>query len=720
MPIIPLLQQQRPTSDAAAPVLDRERRPTVDTGEVQAGLRRVNEANKMPLMDPQAMAAPFEALGSVGKALQQTGNMLGALAIKRKEAETDIQVAEADERMSRELADFEAWKQGRKPEEWMPEWQARTTRVQQELFKNEKLNEGARQQIEMRSNRWAGQSSILVARDATKETFAMAKSYNLGGIMAATEAQDEQKFTERLTEGAAKGYLFPHEVQQWQQRFEEVRVAKANDQAENKFKTAVMMRDEAAMDAALADGKARAQWNDDYITAKRIDGIKRMETIAQVEASRNEAEFLGDVLLRKADGETFTPAQVKAWATEGRLQKDTAARLMVALKSEQGAMTGELLDFLNSSVDTYNPRNDPNGLKLYELKKQAGVLGLNPDQMALFEMRLKKAVDMNGPERAQREVLVTGRKLIGEAFKDIGSKRTWDSDAEKLLADKAKLEALGIPVEKAEEISKLMTGSAPGWFNSGGKQIDKAKALTLFRQQATTRPAARPEGLTDAEWSKFTALADGDAVVDPTQAAGAEMDRAVLEEGLESWYEYERQKRGTPPTEIEVKQWIGDKTRAVLQGVGAKNIFKTPRAATGGSVSLNGYSEAPDLAQKLPAPLAAYAATFEEAARRNNLNPYALAAIAMHETGGGTSKAFREKRNAMGISDATGPREMASVEDSINMMADILAGPRYARAGGNLEQIGSIYAPPGADNDPRGLNRFWTSGVTANYLRLTE
>lgn len=581
MPIIPLLQQQRPTSDAAAPVLDRERRPTVDTGEVQAGLRRVNEANKMPLMDPQAMAAPFEALGSVGKALQQTGNMLGALAIKRKEAETDIQVAEADERMSRELADFEAWKQGRKPEEWMPEWQARTTRVQQELFKNEKLNEGARQQIEMRSNRWAGQSSILVARDATKETFAMAKSYNLGGIMAATEAQDEQKFTERLTEGAAKGYLFPHEVQQWRLRFEEVRVAKANDQAENKFKTAVMMRDEAAMDAALADGKARAQWDDDYITAKRIDGIKRMETLAQVEASRDEAEFLGDVLLRKADGETFTPAQVKAWATEGRVQRDTAARLMVALKSEQGAMTGELLDFLNSSVDTYNPRNDPDGLKLYELKKQAGVLGLNADQMALFEMRLKKAVDMKAPERAQKEVLVTGRKLIGEAFKDIGSKRTWDSDAEKLLADKAKLEALGIPVEKAEEISKLMTGSAPGWFSSGGKEIDKAKALTLFRQQATTRPAARPEGLTDAEWSKFTALADGDAVVDPTQAAGAEMDRAVLEEGLESWYEYERQKRGTPPTEIEVKQWIGDKTRAVLQGIGARNLFQMPTASAG-------------------------------------------------------------------------------------------------------------------------------------------
>jgi hypothetical protein len=136
-------------------------------------------------------------------------------------------------------------------------------------------------------------------------------------------------------------------------------------------------------------------------------------------------------------------------------------------------------------------------------------------------------------------------------------------------------------------------------------------------------------------------------------------------------------------------------------------------------VSLRGFAAAPDLSDKLPAPLAPFAATFEEAARRNGLNPYALAAIAMHETAGGTSKAFREKRNAMGISDANGPREMASVEDSINKMADILAGPRYAGAG-DLEAIGRIYAPPGAGNDPRGLNRYWPAGVASHYLRLTE
>jgi hypothetical protein len=721
MPIIPILQKQRPTTDAAAPVLDRERRPTLDTGEVQAGLRRVNEAGKMPLMDPQAMAAPWNAIAGIGEVIQRTGSVVAAAAYKDREALGIKQYGEVRARWIDEQADFDAWRETHPPEEHEAEAVRRLERFKQGLG-NAKLTNEARANVENFLTLESAAFQKQVGETARKTIRESAAAVQLADIEDSIEKQKADEFEAKVSRAQDGWYINAFQAQRLRQRFAEVGLAKANDAAENKFKTAILLGDEKAMDEALAEGKERAQWDEEYVKAKRLDGLDRLERKREADTARAEAEFLGDVLLRKADGETFTPAQVKAWAGEGRVQKDTAARLMVALKSEQGAMTGELLDFLNTDVDTYDPRNDPDGLKLYGLKRQAATLGLNPDQMALFEMRLNRAAEMKAPERAQKEVLVTGRKLIGEAFKDIGRTRTWDSDAEKLLADRAKLEALGVPAEKADEISKLVTGSAPGVFSKGGKDMDKAKALTLFRQQATTRPAAKPEGLTDAEWSKFTALAEGDATVDPQKAAGAELDRAVLEEGLEAWYEFERKKRGTPPTEVEVKQWIGEKTRSVLQGIGARNLFQMPKTAAGapaGPVSLRGFAAAPDLSDKLPAPLAPFAATFEEAARRNGLNPYALAAIAMHETAGGTSKAFREKRNAMGISDANGPREMASVEDSINKMADILAGPRYAGAG-DLEAIGRIYAPPGAGNDPRGLNRYWPAGVASHYLRLTE
>lgn len=722
MPIIPILQKQRPTTDAAAPVLDRERRPTLDTGEVQAGLRRVNEAGKMPLMDPQAMAAPWNAIAGIGEVIQRTGSVVAAAAYKDREALGIKQYGEVRARWIDEQADFDAWRETHPPEEHEAEAVRRLERFKQGLG-NAKLTNEARANVENFLTLEGAAFQKQVGETARKTIRESAAAVQLADIEDSIEKQKADEFEAKVSRAQDGWYINAFQAQRLRQRFKDVGLAKANDAAENKFKTAILLGNEELMDEALAEGKERAQWDEEYVKAKRLDGLDRLERKREVDAARMEVETVGELQMRRAEGETIVPAQVKALVDAGKLQKDTAARLMVALKSEQGAMTGELLDFLNTDVDTYDPRNDPDGLKLYGLKRQAATLGLNPDQMALFEMRLNRAAEMKAPERAQKEVLVTGRKLIGETFKDIGRTRTWDSDAEKLLADRAKLEALGVPAEKAEEISKLVKGTAPGVFSSGGKEVDKAKALTLFRQQAATRPAAKPEGLTEAEWSKFTALADGDAVVDPQKAAGAELDRAVLEEGLESWYEFERKKRGTPPTEVEVKQWIGDKTRSVLQGIGARNLFQMPKASAGaaaGPVSLRGFTAAPDLFEKLPAPLAPYAATFEEAARRNGLNPYALAAIAMHETAGGTSKAFREKRNAMGISDATGPREMASVEDSINKMADILAGPRYAGAGGDLEQIGRIYAPPGAGNDPRGLNRFWPAGVASHYLRLTE
>jgi hypothetical protein len=97
----------------------------------------------------------------------------------------------------------------------------------------------------------------------------------------------------------------------------------------------------------------------------------------------------------------------------------------------------------------------------------------------------------------------------------------------------------------------------------------------------------------------------------------------------------------------------------------------------------------------------------------------------MHETANGTSSAFHNKNNAMGISDASGPVEVASVAESIDKMARLLGkginegtGP-YAKVK-SIEDIANIYAPPGAGNDPRNLNQFWTQGVTSNIQKLSE
>ncbi len=106
------------------------------------------------------------------------------------------------------------------------------------------------------------------------------------------------------------------------------------------------------------------------------------------------------------------------------------------------------------------------------------------------------------------------------------------------------------------------------------------------------------------------------------------------------------------------------------------------------------------------------------------VDPRFLASISILETGGGTSKAFREGNNAMGISNKIGVNyyrnNPAARGGTIRSMARSLAGaPGTAGNYGNavtINQVGPIYAPSGALNDKKGTNSGWSRNVS-NIMR---
>ncbi len=130
--------------------------------------------------------------------------------------------------------------------------------------------------------------------------------------------------------------------------------------------------------------------------------------------------------------------------------------------------------------------------------------------------------------------------------------------------------------------------------------------------------------------------------------------------------------------------------------------------------------------------LSAYRKTFEEVGQKYGLDPMLLMAIAIHETGRGSSPAFRNKNNAMGVSNESGPIAFGSVEESIEHMARALtrkddkgeytgAYKRWNESGRSLAVLQSIYAPTDRKlrNDPDGLNSHWLSNVSDYYRRLS-
>jgi peptidoglycan hydrolase-like protein with peptidoglycan-binding domain len=123
--------------------------------------------------------------------------------------------------------------------------------------------------------------------------------------------------------------------------------------------------------------------------------------------------------------------------------------------------------------------------------------------------------------------------------------------------------------------------------------------------------------------------------------------------------------------------------------------------------------------EKLPKGLKPHAEAFIEAGKKHGVDPRFLAAISMQETGGGTSYSMRKRNNAMGIMKGSKHRSFESVAASIDSQARSLSREGGLYAGKeSISAIGNTYAPVGASNDPKNLNRHWIPNITKNFKSL--
>lgn len=176
---------------------------------------------------------------------------------------------------------------------------------------------------------------------------------------------------------------------------------------------------------------------------------------------------------------------------------------------------------------------------------------------------------------------------------------------------------------------------------------------------------------------------------------------------------------------------VGRDTRRALEGGEASG--PTTRATTEGERGAGldrrwrGFREVDEQALRdaLPSQAQHLAPAFIEAGRNHDIDPLVLAGISRHETGNWTSSAFRNKNNAMGVSNRSGPIRFGSAEASIDSMARSLARPDgYYRNADTIREMWGVYAPGPAtggnrvQNDPGNLNRSWGGAVSRNIDEL--
>ncbi len=106
----------------------------------------------------------------------------------------------------------------------------------------------------------------------------------------------------------------------------------------------------------------------------------------------------------------------------------------------------------------------------------------------------------------------------------------------------------------------------------------------------------------------------------------------------------------------------------------------------------------------------------------SKVNPALAVAIANHETGYGTSNAVKNKNNPGGIMDPKSGhktlKSFSTINEGVKYMVENL-GRRIHKDGKNtIESLGAMYAPIGAANDPKGLNKHWVPNVKAMYKKI--
>lgn len=114
-----------------------------------------------------------------------------------------------------------------------------------------------------------------------------------------------------------------------------------------------------------------------------------------------------------------------------------------------------------------------------------------------------------------------------------------------------------------------------------------------------------------------------------------------------------------------------------------------------------------------------------EEALAAGVEPRLLAAVIAHETGKGTSDAVLTRNNPGGIMDWENEwktiRSFPNLDEGIKYTARNLRR-RFKDSEGNMAKLKELYAPDKAENDPKGLNKYWLDGVNKfyNYLGPTE
>jgi GH24 family phage-related lysozyme (muramidase) len=371
-------------------VLDRERRPTLDTSQQSAAVGRLGSIKAPEL--PMSLAAPQAALGSIGEGVSRLGNVLGALAIEQQRARTITQVAQADGTLAEAYGEAQKFHASNPLDtsEWVSETEKRLTAAKESIFKQKNLTPAAREQIALRADSFGRKALIEVSTSAAKTDFGNTRSVLGGKLARNTEDQNEGEFQETLA--VAQKYFQPGEIEAAKIHFKRVGEQKKKE-AEGEAldagrESAVALARGHGLQAALDEidkGAKGAIGNFSAVDQERLrDAARSTAGQAHAEALSSMVDgIVGNVYTN--DAKIEAAAQNSAHLTPGDVEKMKEFRRSFETDEAKQKMKVEIETngtrnyvALQNEIDAYDPRTDPTREKYAELSQKIAT-SVRPD-----------------------------------------------------------------------------------------------------------------------------------------------------------------------------------------------------------------------------------------------------------------------------------------------------------------------------------------------------
>ena len=322
MPIIPRLPTPGPLDAAPAPVLDRERRPTVDSSREIAAVGALGKAGQMPLDDNDYT---LRGMGAAGAAVMRAGSVMGALAEKRQEATDRRLVNSAQAAMDQAAIDFSAWQAANPnaPELWTEEARKRAEGLVKPFLGMKELSQAAKDDLQLMGQSWQTRFVGGVEASSTRSIFGLAKTSYVRRAQRAFESGDVEGGRTALTEATSGGYL--HEFEREALEFEGTERAKAKRKGE-----AETMADTFIMRGQPEQARKVLEDNSDA-----FEPVELENKVATVEERAMKSKNYNDLMVMANDD----PASAASLAIEGERRGKIDATMRVDIERKaQGVM----------------------------------------------------------------------------------------------------------------------------------------------------------------------------------------------------------------------------------------------------------------------------------------------------------------------------------------------------------------------------------------------